>query len=156
MQMAQETVEILNRGRYTSAAGTEVDISSQLRSSVEATALIRPADWTGIVNAARSRGNPHRAGRIEVTAETTTMALRRLVVEEGQHHVGALNFASAKNAGGGFLNGSQAQEESLARASGLHATLLSQAEYYQANRACRSLLYTDHAIVSPGVPIIRD
>jgi uncharacterized protein (TIGR02452 family) len=74
----------------------------------------------------------------------------------GPDQVAALNFASAKNPGGGFLGGSQAQEESLARASALYASISKHIEYYEVNRATRSLLYTDHLIVSPRVPVIRD
>ena len=68
----------------------------------------------------------------------------------------ALNFASAKNPGGGFLGGASAQEESLARASGLYATLEPRTGYYDANRRCGTALYTDHMILSPGVPVFRD
>ncbi|HEY8505080.1 MAG TPA: TIGR02452 family protein, partial [Gemmataceae bacterium] len=66
-----------------------------------------------------------------------------------------LNFASAKNPGGGFLGGSQAQEESLARATGLYACIARVAGYYAANRACGTALYTDHMIHSPAVPVFR-
>ncbi|MEZ4452203.1 MAG: TIGR02452 family protein [Nannocystaceae bacterium] len=70
--------------------------------------------------------------------------------------VAALNFASAKNPGGGFLGGAKAQEEDLARCSGLYPCLSSQWGYYEANRAEPSMLYTDHAIYSPRVPFFRD
>lgn len=67
-----------------------------------------------------------------------------------------LNFASAKNPGGGFLGGSQAQEEALCRASALYLTINPQQEYYQVNRTCGTCLYTDYMIYSPGVPVFRD
>ncbi len=66
-----------------------------------------------------------------------------------------LNFASARNPGGGFLGGAKAQEEDLCRCSGLYATLLTQPDYYQVHRANKSLLYTDHIIYSPRVPFFR-
>ena len=92
----------------------------------------------------------------EVRNEGTFTAARRLSEKFGGEGVAALNFASAKNPGGGFLGGSQAQEESLARASALVATLERHIEYYEANRKSASLLYTDHMIVSPRVPVFRD
>ncbi|RFU41072.1 TIGR02452 family protein [Actinomadura logoneensis] len=67
----------------------------------------------------------------------------------------ALNFASAKNPGGGFLNGAHAQEEGLARASGLYASLRAAREYYEVHRELRDPLYTDHMIYSPAVPVFR-
>ncbi len=66
-----------------------------------------------------------------------------------------LNFASARNTGGGFLNGAKAQEEDLCRCSGLYACLLKCSEYYAANRQQQSLLYTDHSIFSPSVPFFK-
>ncbi|HTE20220.1 MAG TPA: TIGR02452 family protein, partial [Armatimonadota bacterium] len=92
----------------------------------------------------------------EVRNETTLAAAHRLVARLGPERVAALNFASARNPGGGFLNGSQAQEESLARASALHACLERQPAFYEANRRGRSLLYTDHMIVAPRVVVFRD
>ncbi len=73
---------------------------------------------------------------IEVRNETTLAGIARLLAD-GAGPVAALNFASARNPGGGFLNGSQAQEESLARSSALHASLLSKFEFYERHRARR-------------------
>lgn len=67
-----------------------------------------------------------------------------------------LNFASAKNPGGGFLGGSQAPEASLARSSGLYACISPMEGYDAANRSCGTPLYTDHMTYSPGVPVFRD
>jgi uncharacterized protein (TIGR02452 family) len=101
------------------------------------------------------------AGRLgqasfDVGNETTLSAGRRLVDRFGPDRVAMLNFASAKNPGGGFLGGSQAQEESLARASALYPCLTGHMTYYDANRNSPSLLYTDHMIISPRVPVFRD
>jgi len=93
---------------------------------------------------------------MEVTPETTTAAAHRLVHVEGVERVAALNFASAKNPGGGWLGGARAQEEDLARCSALYRCLLAQPRYYEANRAHPSFLYTDHVIYSPAVPFFRD
>ncbi|GJM70348.1 hypothetical protein HMSSN036_25640 [Paenibacillus macerans] len=54
------------------------------------------------------------------------------------------------------MNGAMAQEESLAASSGLYETQLRHEGYYAANRVCRSMMYTDHAIYSPNVVFFRD
>ena len=56
----------------------------------------------------------------------------------------------------GFLGGSEAREESLARSSALCATLISQLEYHERNRLRGSARYTEHMIGSPYVPVFRD
>jgi len=151
---AADTVEILERGHYMVPSGKIVSIAGPLAASVAATRLIQPEDWPAILE----RSNPRGTGTppVCVTAETTLQAAHRLVVVERQTRVLALNFASARNPGGGFLNGARAQEESIARSSGLYPTLLKCPPYYTANRAYRGTLYTDHAILSPNVPVIRD
>jgi uncharacterized protein (TIGR02452 family) len=83
-------------------------------------------------------------------------ALFRLTVTEGHANVAALNFASARNPGGGYRNGAIAQEETLARSSGLVPTLEQTWTYYDQNRKQESLLYTDHAIWSSRVPFFAD
>src|SRR5262249_37135212 len=106
---------------------------------------------------ARSRASAGAArATIEVTGETTAQAARRLIQRDGVARVAALNFASAKNPGGGFLGGAKAQEEDLARASALYACLITQRAYSDWTRACGSMIYPDHIISSPGVPFFRD
>jgi uncharacterized protein (TIGR02452 family) len=149
--VGQQTVELVDRGWYDAPSGARVSIAPSVRRAVEGTRLYRPEDYDRLEIAPR-RG----ALAVEVTSETTAEAARRLVEREGVERVVALNFASAKNPGGGFLGNAKAQEEDLARVSALHACLLTQPAYYDANRACASLLYTDHLIYSPDVPFFRD
>lgn len=156
-QLAAETVAITRAGQYTAPSGRTVSIAESVRLAIESSTLIRPPETAAL----RQRADERLAGRnyttvFEVTNETTFAAARRLVARFGPERVAALNFASAKNPGGGFLQGSQAQEESLARASALYACLHQHREYYDANRAEWSLLYTDHLIVSPRVAVFRD
>jgi uncharacterized protein (TIGR02452 family) len=88
-----------------------------------------------------------------VTNESTLSAARRLL--DTCERAAALNFASAKNPGGGFLSGARAQEESLARDSGLFACLDGN-PMYEFHRQRSDPLYTDYAIYSPDVPVFRD
>ncbi len=67
-----------------------------------------------------------------------------------------LNFASAKNPGGGFLNGSRAQEESLALSSTLHVSQMEVFEFYEKHREMKSCVYSDDMIFSPNVTFFRN
>ncbi|TDD81625.1 TIGR02452 family protein [Actinomadura darangshiensis] len=148
---AQETVAILERGDYPGPSGRTVSIAAGLAAAVRRTVLYRPAELDALLADLPAAG---AETRIEVTDETTLAAAHRL---RGQGTVPfALNFASAKNPGGGFLNGAHAQEEGLARSSGLYETLRSAREFYDFHRAQGDLLYSDHMIYSPDVPVFRD
>lgn len=89
---------------------------------------------------------------MRVVDATTQQAAHALATRTD---VALLNFASARNPGGGFLGGAVAQEEDLCRCSGLYRTLLTQPVYYQTHREDGSLLYSDHLIYSPAVPFFR-
>lgn len=69
-----------------------------------------------------------------------------------------LNFASYKNAGGGFTKGSCAQEESLCMESYLFNVLRSfQLKFYEFNgERLKRGLYTDAAIYTPEVLFLKD
>ncbi len=141
---------MIEEGGYCAPDGRLVDLRDVIEAAKAGTRLYR-------VEAMPSALEPTRATTaITVTEETTCEAIVRLTAQKGGH-LAALNFASARNPGGGFLGGAQAQEEALARSSALYPCLLTQqATYYEPNRAHRSLLYLDLAIFSPGVPFIRD
>lgn len=154
IEAAHENLLIFVSGRYETADGHRVELADALEAARDATRLVRPRDAERLLGARRERaGAPPR---IEVTPESTAQALRRLVVDEGCSGVVGLNFASARNPGGGFLRGARAQEEDLACVSALYACQLEAPGYYEANRRQDSMLYTDHMIVSPRVPFFRD
>lgn len=156
--IAKETLQIIEAGSYVAPSGKVVKLREHVDRAVAGTRLYRPLDVLRNESSASFPAGPEDAPpiRIEVTAESTTQAARRLVTRETRSRVVALNFASAKNPGGGFLTGAKAQEEDLARGSALYPCLLHQRAYYDANRAEESFLYTDHIIYSPDVPFFRD
>jgi len=147
-----ETVEIVDRGWYEAADGSRVEIVQQVAACLNATRLYTPAQLNDLLTS--ELGGTHNTV-FDVENETTLSAARRHVVENENAKTLCLNFASAKNPGGGFLGGSQAQEESLARSSALYASLQTQLQYYTENRSFGSSLYTDNMIYSPDVPVFR-
>ena len=150
-QIARGTLEILDNGFYESPTGQVVHVEGALEAAISGSIHYRPTDFDEVF-ALRDRILVERGVqppiRFEVVNETTLSAASRLAKADGNASVLALNFASAKNPGGGFLKGSQAQEESLARASGLYPCIAQMQAMYDTNRRLRSCLYTDNMISS--------
>lgn len=144
------TLEILENGSYLSKSGQTIDIAASQSQAVQQTVLYRPSDFAEDISCLTA-GKSQATIRLE-DATTNEAALR---IFQAQGQVTILNFASARNPGGGFLNGAKAQEEDLCRCSGLYPCLLTQPDYYSENRRNRSLIYTDHVIYSPDVPFFR-
>jgi uncharacterized protein (TIGR02452 family) len=144
--MGQEAVEIYRSGRYTAPSGEEVVIAEMVEDAVAETLSVPPNERLDTCP-----GGSRRM-RVEVRNESTLAAARRLY-DDGLDPV-ALNFASARNPGGGFLGGSRAQEESLCRASALHACLVGQ-PYYAHHERARDAMYSSWLLYSPNVPVFR-
>ena len=155
-KIAEQTLEILATGRYFGPSGGGVYFDSDQQNAETGTICYSPQAGDQLLQEAVGKAAGTYETEIYLRNETTLAAARRLVQETGVEKTCALNFASAKNPGGGFLGGSQAQEESLARASGLYPTLNAQKDYYQTNRSFGSTLYSDYMIWSPQVPVFRD
>jgi uncharacterized protein (TIGR02452 family) len=145
--LGQSTRQILADGFYRTVAGHIVDLAPLL---AQARAAVRsyPPEVTLLATAVSTY-----ATRIAVTNETTLAAVRRL--SQDHHEVAALNFASARHPGGGWLSGAHAQEESLARASGLVACIADDPMYAR-HAQSHDALYTSSAIYTPDVPVFRD
>lgn len=74
-----------------------------------------------------------------------------------QGKTAVLNFASYKNPGGGFLEGSRAQEECLCHDSFLYNVLSRHKDYYNYNRQkLNKALYTNRALYSPNVLFFKN
>ena len=156
--IAQETLEILNQGFYLNKSQEKISLTHLIDHAKSASILYKPEDFDRVYP---SRDDllgqkPKTESPSFVVSNLTTFQAVREVVNDGKEKVLCLNFASAKNPGGGFLGGSQAQEESLARASALYPCIAQMEEMYNTNKMFGSCLYTDHMIYSPDVPVFRD
>lgn len=152
-QIAQETLAILKQGGYTSPSGQSVDLTRTIQHCLDSTVYFGPDtfDKTSI-----DSGSARVDSGITVANETTLAGAFRLASSGKYNRIGVLNFASAKRPGGGFLNGSAAQEESLARSSALYASLQQHPAFYSEHRRMKNNGYSDRMIHSPGCPIFRN
>ncbi|WP_327738845.1 TIGR02452 family protein [Streptomyces nojiriensis] len=155
-EIARENAEILAAGGYRTRSGRQIPLAAALAEAKAGTRIYGPNQVIPDEEIA-SGGS---ATVVEVTGESSTVAARRLATATpappDPSPVAVLNFASARNPGGGYVRGAKAQEEALCRASALYETLLEAPEYYEVHRAERSTFYTDRVIHSPGVPVFRD
>ncbi|MFF7690434.1 TIGR02452 family protein [Streptomyces syringium] len=148
--IAKETEEIVATGGYTTPAGRTVGLAEAIGRAVRGTRLYGPEPVAAPEPGAGAAG---AATVFEVTAEGSLDTARRMAADGT---VAVLNFASARNPGGGYLNGAQAQEEALCRGSALYTCLREVPEFYAAHRADPSPFYSHRVIHSPGVPVFRD
>lgn len=145
--LAGKTLQILEDKQYTSINGEVVDIANEIKFSMDGTVLyVDP-----ILDFEPGDVEP----AIEVVNETTADAAKRLY-DAGKTNLVALNFAAARNPGGGFLAGANAQEEDLCRASSLYPCLKSKPKFYNENVLCEDTYYTDSIIYTPNVTFFRD
>jgi len=145
-QYGQQALQIIEKGAYRAPSGRVVSIADLLERSVAGTTSYPPN-----TSLPETHVGIHRT-RTEIANETTLAAVQRL--RRSGHHPVALNFASATHPGGGFLSGARAQEEYLARSSGLYACLRAN-PMYAFHQARHDPLYTDYVIYSPKVPVFR-
>ena len=145
-RLGHDTVNILREGTYKSASGQPVDLRAVLAQSVAGTLEYPPG----------SPGEDRRKSRdvrTQISVENqTVLEVGRRMAATGP--VAALNFASATHPGGGFLSGARAQEESIARSSGLYACLDGR-EMYKYHGPRLDGMYSDWLIYSPNVPVFR-
>lgn len=150
-EIAEATLAILKAGAYDHA-DSRVDLSQAFQQCTAGSTMVEEQPSAPIVMRQADT-------RIDVVEQSTLSAARALVAQG--HSVAALNFASAKNPGGGFLSGAEAQEESLARSSALYAALSvpAVAEHYRLQKSALKGgdgLYTHAIVYSPAVPVFRE
>ncbi len=154
VQKAQETLQIIENGCYT-INGKHIDIQQKIADSASGSKLYRENEFDAVLASAAQKITELHFNTAIVVENATVLHGATLLTATGQE-VGCLNFASAKNPGGGFLNGAQAQEESLAVSSTLYDTQLKNHGFYDYNRGRKTYLYSDHMIYSPGVVVFRN
>ena len=103
-EIANETLEIIEKGFYKKIKGAKIEIQKLLDFSRFNSIHYKPSDFSSIFlkrNKIFKSKKRNSKTEFEVVNETTLNAASRLVNEEGLDNVLCLNFGSAKNPGGG-------------------------------------------------------
>lgn len=148
--IAEQSLEIIRYGNYE-VEGRNIDVREKIANSVARTKTITPESLDKLIG--QSLPEPLHTTEFEFRNCTTMEAF---IGAKDTMKTAVLNFASAKNPGGGFIGGASAQEESLARSSSLYATLIKDETMYRFNRGNDSYLYSDYMIYSPEVVFWMD
>ncbi|MFD7879341.1 TIGR02452 family protein [Streptomyces sp. NPDC059766] len=142
--VARETERIVSEGEYRASDGRRVSIAAAVEAARAGTRMFGPEPVA-------VPPLPPVDTLFEVTGEDSLTAARRTAGP-----VAVLDFASARNPGGGYLNGAKAQEEDLCRSSALYTCLLQAREFYEHHRSRVDPFYTNRVIHAPAVPVFRD
>ena len=163
--IAKATLEVIETGHYT-AGEVKHDIRPQLETMLSGTRFYDPDSLLSLWPQPTPTSNRARKKPTEISiAEISTLQSANLLSstpytpeEETRRRIGVLNFASAKNPGGGFQSGAQAQEESIARSSTLYPSLICSAgeKFYAPHKKDPKGGYYSHAMIfSPNVTVFR-
>lgn len=148
-KLGSDTAKIITLGTYN-VERTLVDISDEVHEMIENTLYYRNTALDRLEKPV-NKNKP----KFVVSNKDTVKAVEDQVSLYGSSC--ALNFASAKYPGGGFLTGAMAQEEAICYRTTLYGSLSNQIKAYEYSRShLNNGLYSTWVIYSPNVRIIRD
>lgn len=102
--MARENAEIVASGGYRARSGRQVALAAAVAEAKAGTRIYGP---NRVIPGGPTLGETGRTV-VEVTGESSTAAARRLAADRPEAaSVAVLNFASARNPGGGYVRGAK-------------------------------------------------
>jgi uncharacterized protein (TIGR02452 family) len=161
-QMAEDTLRIIERNGYKVKNTAYRLRTEDLQRNTQGYGPQALDDWQPPPPSHQS--STRKRTYINIVEVSTLACARQLsrtlkITGASNQKVGVLNFASATKPGGGFKNGAQAQEESIARVSNLYPSLVTRqarAFYDIHTPEGRDPMYTHSMIYSPGVEVFKD
>jgi len=166
-KIADDTMRVLREGSYL-LKGVDHLLSDHIAYSKKKTKFYPPrssiSEWATTESTSSPSSSPTHISVLHISTLDAARLLENVYKNNPTQRgkTGILNFASATKAGGGFRNGAEAQEESIARSSTLYPCLMTDeaAKFYKLHSresAENHPAYYSHAIVySPKVVVFRD
>ncbi|TAE72999.1 MAG: TIGR02452 family protein [Bacteroidetes bacterium] len=154
---AKNTLEIIKNGFYHNQYQEQIKLEIEIENAIKNSTLFKENEFENLFLERDKLFLTQNIVQtnIKVTTETTLEACKRIYANDKK--IFCLNFASAKNEGGGFLGGAQAQEESLARSSALYPCLTKfHHDFYHLHKEQKNSYYTSNMIFSSDVPVFKD
>ena len=166
-KIAEETLTAISEGSYL-YKGVDRDLSVALKEAENKSVYYSPdsfvREWASSTKPDRTHSSPTHISILHVSTLDAARLLDNVYKSNPteDRKTGILNFASATKPGGGFKNGAEAQEESIARSSTLYPALDSKAaqQFYilhkRENAENAAAFYSHSMIYSPNISIFRD
>ncbi|KAJ6603745.1 hypothetical protein B0H10DRAFT_2078796 [Mycena sp. CBHHK59/15] len=157
-EIAETTLAAVSAGKVV-VGGLLYDLRGKLAESTLRTAYYAPDSLLSAWHSFSPAQTPLAMQTVIEILETTTLAAARNAGLKGyKRPIGVLNFASAEQPGGGFINRASAQEESIARSSALYTSLMTPTaqQFYTLHSTHGKGGFYSHAMVySPHVVVFR-
>lgn len=155
ISIARDTIHLGDLGFYFNKYGEKVFIKDDINFMNDNTCVYKSDNKNFVDSFIKEKLSLEN---LIVMDRTTNDSIESWSSVEDISKIIVLNFASAKNPGGGFLKGRRTQEEQLCYTSMLYKSLITKMkDYYEVNRNnLRDGLYNNIAIYSKRVPFIRN
>jgi uncharacterized protein (TIGR02452 family) len=166
-KIAEETLTAIREGSYP-YKGVDKDLKEAVKEAESKTVYYSSKsfikEWASSTKPNPTHSSPTHMSILHITTLDAARLLDNVYKsypsENGK--TGILSFASATKPGGGFKNGAEAQEESIARSSTLSTALNTDEaqQFYKLHRrenAENAAAYYSHSMIySPNISIFRD